>query len=75
MRQVRRHGREHECDVAPHVGDQRSGDFAGGLGAINLVHQFHDGRDAGVEVPAALEVVAHALDGLVELALKVASFG
>src|SRR5208282_6561293 len=28
-----------------------------------------DGRDAGVEVPAALKVVADALDGLVEFAL------
>ena len=36
----------------------------------SCVHQFHDRRDAGIEVPTALEIVADALDGLVELALN-----
>src|ERR1700688_2059373 len=36
---------------------------------IEGVHQLHDCRDARVEVPAALEVVADALDGLVKFAL------
>ena len=40
--------------------------------AVKRVHQFHDGGDAGVEVPAALQVVGHTLDGLVKLALDLA---
>jgi hypothetical protein len=39
------------------------------LGPVQHVHQFHDGGDAGVEVPAPLEVVADTLYGLVQLAL------
>src|SRR5580704_12743588 len=36
---------------------------------IKLVHQFHDCGDRSVKVPASLEVVTNALDGLVKLAL------
>ena len=44
------------------------------LRGVKFVHQLHDGCDAGVEVPAALEIVADALDGLVQFALDFARF-
>src|ERR1700683_1315974 len=42
------------------------------LGTVELVHKFHDGGDASIEVPAALKIVANALDGLVKFALDLA---
>ena len=76
VRQIRSHGREQQSDVALHVQDQRRGNLPTGnclLCSVNFVHQFHDGRDAGIEVPASLEIMADALDGLVQFALNRAS--
>ena len=42
------------------------------FGDVEVVDQFHDRGDGRVEVPASLEVVAYALDGLVKLALDFA---
>src|SRR5205823_2512471 len=42
------------------------------FGNVKLVGQLHDGGDAGVEVPTALEIVTNPLDGLMQLALYLA---
>src|SRR5208282_179653 len=69
---------EQQNEIALDVGQERCGYgiacdrfFRG----VERVHEFHDRRNAGVEVPASLEVVAHALDGLVQLALNRSRLG
>src|SRR5574341_934507 len=77
VRQVGREGRQQQHQVALEVAQAVRRDGARGnllLGAVELVHQLHDGGDGGVEVPAPLEVLAHPLDGLVQLALERASY-
>ncbi len=59
-------------------GSEQQNDFfedlaAGGGGkgrfvGVELVDEFHEGRDGRIEVPAAFKVLSDLLDGLVELA-------
>src|SRR5271168_1692736 len=65
-------GREQQNKVALHVGQKwrRDGVLCYRVfHVIQHIHQLHDRRDAGIEVPAPLKVIAYAFDGLVELAL------
>ncbi len=51
----------------PHCG---RGNLTGGelrIRGLDIVHQFHDGGNAGVEVPAALEIVRDLGNRLVQL--------
>ena len=75
MRQVGRHWSQQQNDVALDIGDQSDGYLVRRtLRAINFIDQFHDRGDAGIEMPASLEIVTHALDGLVQFALDGSCF-
>src|SRR5437764_1687598 len=65
---------EQQDEIALHGRKQRPRQLLV-LHCVQFVHQFHDGSDAGIEVPATLKVVRHALDRLVQLALYLTSFG
>src|SRR5438552_8711162 len=70
--QIGSEGVQQEYKVTLHHGQKRRGDCVLSnrfFSAVQYVHQLHDGRDTGVEMPASLEVVADAFDGLVQLAL------
>ena len=70
--QIRRKGRQQQHDVALHLRQERHWDgFPGNciFRAVQNVYQLHDRRDAGVEVPAPLEIVADAFDGLMQFTL------
>src|SRR6266851_2536123 len=81
VREVGRERCEHQDEAALGVGQKCYRHFGCGcfvfpfsLGRIHGVEQFHDRGDASVEVPAPLEVVGNALDGLVKLTLQPAGF-
>src|ERR1700722_8336547 len=70
---IRSHGSEQQSDIPLEVGDQPGGNFSSGpgrFGGVDLVDQFHDRGDAGIEVPASLEIFGDALDRLVQFALQ-----
>src|SRR5215471_18812454 len=67
----RERGQEHD-QLALGVGEYLGRELAGGnfiFRAVKLVDELHDRRHGGVEMPASLEIVEDALDGLVQLAL------
>src|SRR5215467_7680819 len=76
--EVRRERRQQQDQLALGVAKQLGRELAGRnlrFRAIQLVDELHDGRHAGIEVPASLEVVSNALDCLVKLALNLAGSG
>src|SRR3954471_885826 len=66
---------EHEIPLQARNECRGNGAFADcRLGAVEIVDQCHDCRDASVEVPATVQLVGDALDCLVQLALKLTCF-
>ncbi len=74
-REIRSERREQQNQRRQKGGQQFSGSVGRHLrqlrlGGGDLVDQLHDGRDRGVEVPAAGEILRDLADGLVQLAQK-----
>src|SRR6185295_6609911 len=66
LREIWRERREHQSNFFEHSGHRGGRDIR--LFGIQHVDQLHDGSDAGVEVPARLEIFGEFFYRLVELA-------
>src|SRR6185312_3896787 len=76
--EIRRKGLQQDHNFPLHVSEERRRKAAGCnfiFCAIESIYELHDGRNAGIEMPAAMEIVSNFLNRLVKLALKLADFG